>query len=177
MNFRNIAPALVLCACSALAQAQNSRTLEDGENWDTNGLTVGYRITNFRKQEVKREEMDRYEITMYVLNQRECDMGVRFGSQEQANEYARRQGNNALAVFECINATGARLTSKSANITAEPHYYTHRYQERTPDGKTVNRSLDLLIGYFLGAGQKRETSMIVIVPPGQKPMMRATVNF
>jgi hypothetical protein len=82
-----------------------------------------------------------------------------------------------LAAFDCLNATGARLTSRSAEISLrnDPVYFTHRYDVKLPDGKTETRSENVIVGYLLPRNRTRENSFIVIVPRGEKPQVRVTV--
>ncbi|MCU0450056.1 MAG: hypothetical protein MUC97_09500 [Bernardetiaceae bacterium] len=156
--------------------AQTDKLLAEGENWQVRGLTLGYRITNVRKQEVKKENFDRYEITAYVYNEGGCEVGVWFTGNERQDQQLRNNAQS-LVIFECVNATGARLTSKSSSLGLEPRYFTHRWTERNAEGKEISRSQDLLVGYHLPQGRRRESRFIVIVPEGQAPNLRAVVNF
>jgi hypothetical protein len=154
--------------------AQSSKSLAEGEEWQVNGMTVGYRVANFRKQEVKgRGDQDRYEIVCFVYNQSDCEVGVRLTGNERNVD----QNSFKLATFDCVNATGARLTAKGTSLMPEPHYFNYRWTEKNAEGKNVERSQSVLVGYFLPRGRRREASIIVIVPAGEKPDMRAAVNF
>lgn len=149
--------------------------MEDGETMEYNGLRVGYRITNISTREVGKEVHDRYTITAFVTNFSPCEIGIRLNGNERAgfiNDQILR-----LATFDCINATGARLTTRSADITLrnDPVYFTHRYQVRLPDGRTENRTENIIVGYLLERNRTRETNFIVIVPRGEKPQIRVTV--
>jgi len=157
-----------------LVMAQNSKDLIDNEEWQVNGMAVGYRIINFRKQEVKdKGEMDRYEVACFVYNKGDCEVGIRFTGNERDTDNT----NFKLATFNCLNATGARLTAKGTELLPEPHYFNHRWTEKNAEGKTVERSQSILVGYFLTRGRQRESSIVIIVPPGEKPEIRASVNF
>jgi hypothetical protein len=174
MNTKRILLLGLAALVGGLAQAQSAKQLADNEEWQVNGMTVGYRITHFRKQEVKgKGELERYELTCFVYNQGSCDVGIRFTGNERNVE------NNTfkLATFDCVNATGARLTSNRAELLPEPHYYVYRWTEKNAEGKNVERSQNILVGYFLMRGGRRETRIIVIVPVGEKPDIRVAVNF
>lgn len=100
-------------------------------------------------------------------------MGIRFTGNERNTDNT----NFKLATFNCLNATGARLTAKGTELLPEPHYFNHRWTEKNAEGKTVERSQSILVGYFLTRGRQRESSIVIIVPPGEKPEIRASVNF
>lgn len=166
---------LVLWLPSLAVLAQESRMMEDGEVMEYNGLRVGYRITNVSTREVGREIFDRYTITAFVTNFSPCEVGIRLTGNERPgfiNDQVLR-----LATFDCLNATGARLTSRSVDITLrnDPIYYTYRYQIRLPDGKMENRTENIIVGYMLERNRTREVDFIVIVPRGEKPKIRVTV--
>ncbi len=158
-----------------MAFAQESRMLEDGETMDYNGLRVGYRITNISTREVGGEVHNRYTITAFVTNFSPCEIGIRLTGNERPgfiNDQMLR-----LASFDCINATGARLTTRSIDITLrnDPVFFVHRYQVRLPDGKVDNKTDNVIVGYMLERNRTRENNFIVIVPRGEKPQIRVTI--
>ncbi|WP_250631143.1 ABC transporter permease [Rhodoflexus caldus] len=165
----------LVCVLPAMAFAQESKLMEDGETMEYNGLRVGYRITNVSTREVGKEVFDRYTITAFVTNFSACEIGLRLTGNERPgfiNDQMLR-----LAAFDCLNATGARLTSRSMDISLrnDPVYFTHRYDVKLPDGKTETRSDNIIVGYMLQRNRTRENSFIVIVPRGEKPQIRVTV--
>lgn len=157
------------------AFAQESKMMQDGETMEYNGLRVGYRITNISTREVGKETFDRYTITAFVTNFSPCEVGIRLTGNERPG-FVKDQMLR-LATFDCLNATGARLTSRSADITLrnDPIFFTHRYQVRLPDGRSEMRSENLIVGYMLQRNRTRETDFIVLVPRGEKPQIRVTV--
>ncbi|MCS7017738.1 MAG: ABC transporter permease [Cytophagales bacterium] len=167
---------IVICSfLTNVAWAQESKIMEDGETMEYNGLRVGYRITNVSTREVGKEIFDRYTISAFVTNFSPCEVGIRLTGNERVgfiNDQMLR-----LATFDCLNATGARLTSRTLDITLrnDPVYFTHRYEVKLPDGRTETRADNIIVGYMLPRNRTRENSFIVLVPRGEKPQIRVTV--
>jgi hypothetical protein len=151
--------------------------LDENKPIEENGLVYGYRIKGFRKQEVKNKgELDRYEIVAYVSNNRACDLSIRLSGNETSDQL--NQLRRPLLDVECTNATGARLTAKTASVRMMEHQIAYRYNTRDNAGKIVEQRGNALAGYFLAAGTTVETpTFIVIVPVGEKPILQARLNF
>jgi hypothetical protein len=79
---------------------------------------------------------------------------------------------NVLAKYDCINATGARLTSKTGSVTAKPMYVTARVNTKDAAGKSVVENQKVQIGYYLGVGETVSDNVIFIVPLNEKPDVR-----
>ncbi|MCU0447491.1 MAG: hypothetical protein MUE85_21545 [Microscillaceae bacterium] len=152
-------------------------SLEENKPVEENGLSYGYRIKGFRKQEVKNKgELDRYEIVAYVSNQRACDLSIRLTGNETLEQL--NQLRRPLLDVECSNATGARLTARNASVRLMEHQISYRYNTRDNAGKVIEQRGTALAGFFLSAGATVETpAFIVIVPVGEKPMIQARLNF
>lgn len=56
-------------------------------------------------------------------------------------------GMKVLAKFDCINATGARLTSKSGEVSAKPMFVTAKVSTKDNQGKPVleNQKVQVVI--------------------------------
>lgn len=140
--------------------------LEENVPAEQNGLSFSYKILNFRKQEVgKKGDFDRYEINVQVASNRGCDFMIWL----TGNERSSSASNFPLGEFRCLNATGARLTAKTATILPEARYAIRKYNERGTDGKNIEKRENILAGYWLRNGGFVENRIIVIVPPGEKP--------
>ena len=149
--------------------AQQAFTVTDTQPLLMNGLTIGY---NIKSQEVKtvgdKGDFSRYVINFYVTNNDNVAKMIRF-----------REGFNDMGIvsdqlvqFNIINATGARLTSTSATISAAPYIITipiDRDRRNDPNNQPKTKQ----IGYWIQAGQTIAVDEIVIVPLNQLPNVQA----
>ena len=143
--------------------AQQVINLQENTPYEYNGLSYGYYITNSASKEVKGEDYDRYELTLYATNKSGSMKLISFAA----------LGNNAdqdeivIADFSCKNATGKRLTSKFGQVKIKP-WFT---QVKIPDEAqpTKFKMINAQVGYALLNGQTANTRIIVIVPKGQMP--------
>jgi hypothetical protein len=70
-----------------------------------------------------------------------------------------------LVQFNCLNATGARLTSKSATIRAVACNVLALVDDKVPgNNKTVQNKRFVQIGYWIKPGQTISADAIMIVP-------------
>src|SRR5215212_7182222 len=91
------------------AKGQQSKTITEDTPLVTDGMEYGYSIKNVSTREVSKQDFRRYEVTLYATNKSECSRVVLFGQSLALLESEMQ----VLAKFDCVNATGARLTSKS----------------------------------------------------------------
>jgi hypothetical protein len=150
--------------------AQQSYDLEVGKPMTYNGIEYGFEIRNERKKDVKEESFNRFEITVFVTNRSGCTKlmfprRTTFGYEDQ----------NLLANFDCLNATGKRLTSKSGTVRASE--FTAPYNTTTKDaaGKNVTSTVSVKVGHVIRNGETRTDNFIVIVPDGEQPRMKVRV--
>jgi hypothetical protein len=91
---------------------------------------------------------------------------------------AQPAGNAAplLVRFACLNATGARLTSKKCAISASPYSREEWVDGRDPHGRAIRIRKVLNLGYGIGPGATISTTnnIIMIVPLDQPPKVTAT---
>lgn len=90
-------------------------------------LNRRYSIKNVSIKEVSNSHFSRYEVTLYATNKSECSQVVLFGQSLTENEFEMKM----LAKFDCINATGARLTSKSDEVSAKPMFVLLKSARKT----------------------------------------------
>jgi hypothetical protein len=83
--------------------------------------------------------------------------------------------NRALAKFDCVNATGARLTSKTGELNAKPMFVTARVNTRDEKGKSIVENQKVQVGYYIGAGETVEENVIFIVPLNSRPEIKVRV--
>ncbi len=160
-----------LFASSLLANAQQSQAVSQDSPYVSDGIEYGYSIKNVSTREVSNKEFSRYEVTLYATNKSECSRVVLFGQSLAQNEFEMR----VLAKFDCINATCARLTTKSGEVSAKPMYVTAKVTTRDNQGKTVLENQKVQVGYYVGAGETVENNVIFIVPLNSKPEVRVRI--
>jgi hypothetical protein len=144
--------------------------LQENNTTNADGVEIGFTITNEQKKEIGNETYARYEVTVYISNHSGChrfflDEGIGnvFGG-----SYA---SPGTIAIFDCINATGKRLTSKNVSVRAKPFYLNGSFSD-TKDGKTVTRTIRVQSGYILRNGDSVSNNLIIIVPLGERPIFK-----
>jgi hypothetical protein len=140
------------------------------------GIELGYNIINERRQEVGREEMERYEIRLYMTNRSGCSKIVLLND-NVVNTSMSGNSPDVFAVFDCVNATGKRLTSRSANLRAPQFFIPIRRTEKNAEGKEVTRTENVHAGFALRNGETINTTIIVIVPRGERPRIQARLTM
>jgi Ricin-type beta-trefoil lectin domain-like len=148
--------------------AQSAFGVTESAPVNVNGLTMGYTIKSEEEKEVgNKGNFSRFSVKFYVTN-----------STQEAKIILYKDGFNVLgnvsdqlAQFNCLNATGARFTSKSAIIQAAPCNVMALVDDKDASGKEVKNKRFVQIGYWIKAGQTFSTSAIMIVPLNQKPNM------
>jgi hypothetical protein len=151
--------------------AQQSYDLEAGKPVTYNGIEYGFEIRNERKKDVKEESFNRFEITVFVTNRSGCTKlmfprRTTFGYEDQ----------NLLANFDCLNATGKRLTSKSGTVRATEFNTPYNTITKNAQGKDVTTTVSVKVGHVLRNGESRTDNFIVIVPDGEQPRMKVRVT-
>jgi len=139
-------------------KAQQAFPVTDTQPVTINGLTIGYNIKSTEVKTVSgRGDFSRYAISFYVYNIDNTPKIIRIG------DGYNQPGNVSavLAQFNILNATGYRLTSNSATISAAP------YNVDIP-----GRGLKL-VGYWIQGGQSINVDEIVICPLNQLPNVQA----
>ncbi|WP_460984120.1 ABC transporter permease [Spirosoma fluminis] len=154
------------------ALAQTAYDITENEPAQFNGIEYGYAIRNEAKKEVGKNTFNRYELTVYVANKSGCTKllfprQTPFGLQPQ----------DQLAQFDCLNATGARLTSKNSQVRAKPFYVPYSTTSKNAEGKAVTNTVQVQAGHMLANGETVSENIIVIVPDGEQPKLRVRVQL
>lgn len=165
-------PAALLCIC--VVRSQQIVALDENSSHADNGLEYGYYISNEASKEVKGEDYERYEVNLYVTNKNSCIKLIPFkpgnltGTSTTADEIQ-------VAEFNCINATGKRLTSKKGSVNARP-WYTNA---RVPDESAKNKykTINAQVGYAIRSGETLTNRIIVIVPKGERPKLNCRIIY
>lgn len=161
---------IIFIAATSYAKGQSKAITEEAP-FLSDGIEYGYSIKNVSTKEVSDKEFSRYEVTLYATNKSECSRIVLFGQSLSLLE----SDLNTLAKYDCINATGARLTSKSGSVGAKPMFVTARVNTRDDKGKSIIENQKVQIGYYLAAGETVEENVIFIVPLNTKPDVKVRV--
>lgn len=154
-----------------VSNAQNTADIPENKAVMNNGIEYSYTIRNERDE----ESYSRYEVTIMAQNKSGCQL-IYLKNDNLLNLF---DGDpSAIARFECLNATGKRLTSKGANLKARPFYVPYSQPEKGADGKTVYRNVRVQGGYLLKNGSSVSNDLIVIVPKGERPRFKVRIqNF
>jgi hypothetical protein len=139
--------------------AQTSTELEEGKPKNINGIEYSYSIKNEREEET----YSRFEVTVTAQNKSGCII-IYFKKEDDDLSSIFDGDPSAIAKFECINATGKRLTSKDVNIKAKAFkvpYKTTTGIKGTTEG-----------GYLLKNNGRISSEIIIIVPKGERPKFK-----
>ena len=152
--------------------AQQVTDLTEGQPYEKNGLEYSFYITNEKNKEIKGEDFDRYEVEISVTNKSGCIKLIPLRSGSQVNN-----SNNEvqIAEFNCVNATGKRLTAKKGTVNARPWYTNVRIQDEAV--KEKSRLVYAQAGYAIRDGQTISNRLIVIVPKGERPKFNCRMAY
>ena len=165
---------LVVLLIVFTASSQQIVNVEENTPYSYNGLEYGFYITNESSKEVKGEDYYRYELNLYVINKSGCLKLIPFKPTGISNT----SGSNneiLLAEFNCINATGKRLTAKKGSVSAKPWYNSVRVPDETV--KEKYRIVNAQIGYAISNGQTLANRIIVIVPKVERPKINCRIIY
>lgn len=150
----------VAVASFSFASAQK---ITDGESVDVNGLAVTFNILNKEAITVGGKEFDRYKVSAKLVNNSQKSYNLRLSNAPQV------ASGNTLVEVNCLNATGAKLTSKKIDLKLKPQNVNVTYWAYTKDGKYQSFVIPIVAGYFLDAGDSVNDDAIFIVPKGEMP--------
>ena len=162
---------LILIAFSVAVHAQQSKSVTEDAPLVVDGIEYGFAIKNASTKEVGNKDFSRYEVTFYATNKSYCNRIIFYNQSMSMLE----SDMKIFAKFDCINATGARLTSKSAQVEAKPMWVNARVDTRDDKGKQITQTQKVQIGYYLGIGETTEQNVILIVPLNSKPEVRVRI--
>ena len=164
MNTLKIALTVIFVSIFSGLQAQQ---IKDGETIDLNGLGVTFRIENKETVDVKGQNFDRYKVVASVKNNTEKSFNVRLKAYPDPSSIT----GGKIVELNCINATGAKLTSKKLEVSMATHQINVTYLTRDKEGKMINSMITIPAGFYLDPGQTVENDAIFIVPKGEAPQV------
>lgn len=160
----------LLCLVPAFSQQPFTVTQSAPARLD--GLKAGYTLVNEKEKEVgDKGNFSRFSIEFYITNET-----------SQAKIILYKQGFNLLGsdvspnlvLFRCLNATGARMTSKEFSLQAKTCTIPALVEDKDcSSGKTTQSKRLVQVGYWIKAGETISTKSVVIVPLSQQPDMTA----
>mgnify|MGYP006138636005 CR=1 FL=1 len=161
----------LLSLFSSTVFAQAMFNVGEEKPYIENGIEYSYAITNARDE----KDYSRYEVSLFARNKSGCQL-IYLNRGQIATLF---DGDPAaVARFECINATGKRLTSKGANLRARSFSIPYRQPVVGADGKTTYNTIQVPAGFLLRNGETISNSIIVITPLGEKPSFKVRIqNF
>lgn len=137
--------------------------ITDGATVDVNGLAVTFNILNKESVNVGGKSFDRYKVSATVTNNSGKSINMRLATAPQIVT------NIGLVEINCINATGAKLTSKKIDIKPKPHNLNVTYWAYSKEGKYESSVIPVVAGYYLDPGDTVSDNGIFIVPQGEEP--------
>ncbi|ARS41294.1 hypothetical protein CA265_17185 [Sphingobacteriaceae bacterium GW460-11-11-14-LB5] len=145
----------------------NAQQIKDGETVNLNGIAVTYTVVNKEKLTIKDQDFDRYKVLASVKNNTGKSFNIRLASSLDLSAI----GNSKIIELDCINATGARLTSKKVQVGMKSHLINVTYYTKDKDGKMISAIMPVTAGYYFDEGQAIENDAIFIVPAGETPQV------
>lgn len=159
---------LLFCSTIAPSFAQSSVDVPTTEPVVMNGIEYGYTIRNQSKKEIgSKGQFNRFEVTLYVTNRSGCSRILM-----PRQTFTGLQYQDLLADFDCINATGMRLTAKTGSLRAKEFFVPYSTSVKGPDGKTVTNSVQVRVGNIMRNGESVTNNLIFIVPDGEQPQVK-----
>ena len=154
-----------------LTSAQMAYDIEEGRPTEVNGIEYGFEIRNERKKDVKDETFNRFEITVYAINKSGCTKLMFPRQTVFGTEY-----QEIIAQYDCLNATGKRLTSKSGTVRAKEFSVPYTTTIRNSEGKDIANTIRVRAGNVFRNGESITENFIVIIPDGERPKMKVRVK-
>ncbi|MVM40741.1 ABC transporter permease [Spirosoma sp. HMF3257] len=162
---------LFLSASSYSLFAQQAYDVQPGKPAQLNGVDYGFEISNERQIEIGKENFMRYEVSIYATNRSNCTKII-----FPKPTFLSGDAPNQLATFDCLNATGKRLTSKSETVVARPFTVPYQQKIKNSEGKEVTTTTNIQAGFMLRNGETVSNSFIAIVPDGERPIMKVRIK-
>lgn len=156
---KKLIPLLLLMVFTSLS----AQKIADGETVIVDGLAVTFNILNKESVTAGGKSYDRYKVSATLVNKSGKDFNLRMSNAPQLVT------NTELVELDCINATGAKLTSKKLALKMNPQNLNVTYWAYTKDGKYQSFVIPVVSGYFLDNGGSVSDNAIFIVPQGEAP--------
>ncbi len=149
-------------------------TVTDSTPANYNGLKAGYTIKDETEKSVgKKGDFSRFKIYFYLTNT-STEAKIMYRNLD----FRAHSGpiTNNIALFKCLNATGARFTNKMAMMELQPCKIEANVEDKEcgTDKIIVNKRL-VDIGYWIKPGETVSKTYPMIVPLNEKP--NVTVTF
>jgi len=158
----------LLLLISIVAKSQQNFVIEENKPVDVEGIEYGFVINNESTRDVgDRGKFSRYEITVYAVNKSNCSRVIL--TNPYTDIYSSDQ--NIMARFDCSNATGYRLTSKSTSLRMSVFNIPVKREYKDDKGKTQTTTENVNAGYIFRKGQTSNDKFTVIVPLNERPQM------
>lgn len=141
----------------------NAQKITDGQTVNVDGLAVTFNILNKESVTAGGKSYDRYKVSATLVNNSGKDFNLRMSNAPQVVT------NTGLVELDCINATGAKLTSKKLALKMNPQNLNVTYWAYTKEGKYQSFVIPVVSGYFLDNGGSVSDNAIFIVPQGEAP--------
>ena len=137
--------------------------ITDGATVDLNGFAVTYNVLNKESVTVGGKTFDRYKVSATLVNNSGKNYNMRLSNAPQV------VSDIKIAELDCINATGAKLTSKKLELKMKPQNVNVTYWSYSKEGKYQSSVIPIVAGYYLDEGDSVNDTAIFIVPQGQTP--------
>lgn len=136
------------------------------------GLAFGFHINSEKEKEVgDKGNFSRYSIQFFITN-----------VSGEAKIFLYNQGiqifndvSPYIIQFDCLNATGARLTSKSVQLQMAACNVLGLVDGKDQNNKPQRNKQFVQVGYWIKPNETIKTNAIVIVPLNEKPVVQATL--
>jgi hypothetical protein len=167
---------LFLVTVASWASAQGNILLTENEPSLQDGMEVGYSILNEQTRTSRKEEVGRFEVTVYMTNRSGCPKIV-LNNENIGRVFGSGVTDPAIfAIFDCLNATGRRLTSRNAQLRAPQFFIPYQVRDTNAEGRSITRTENAQAGFILRNGETISTTFIVIVPDGERPRMQCRIT-
>ena len=140
-----------------------AQKISDGQTVDLNGMAVTFTILNKETVDSGGKSYDRYKVSASVKNTTDKAYNIRLSAFPQIVT------NTGLVELDCINATGARLTSKKIELKMKAQMINVTYSAYDKSGKCVTSTIPVTGSYYFDPGDTISDNAIFIVPQGEKP--------
>lgn len=154
---------IIVLLFTNLGNHLHAQKISDGETVDINGMKVSFNITNKESIQVSGKSFDRYKVSASVKNTSDKSYNIRLSS------YPQIVTNIDIAELDCINATGAKLTSKKIQLKMKAQMINVSYSAYDKSGKYTTNILPIIGSYYFDSGDTISDDAIFIVPQGEKP--------
>lgn len=141
----------------------DAQKITDGQTLDLNEFKVTFSVINKETVEVKGKQFDRYKVSASVKNNSEKSYNIRLSAFPQI------ANNIGIVELDCINATGAKLTSKKIELKMKVQIINVTYSAYDKNGKFTSSVIPVTGSYYFDAGDTIHDEAIFIVPQGESP--------